>query len=357
MRTGGKRGGDGVRDGADPRRVPRSWRTLLDAVPAAVLIVAPDGTISFANTRLEQLTGYRRAELSGRPVEVLVPDGQRQAHVAARASYGLQPSPRPMGMGFELACRRADGSVFPVDISLAPLEVGGETFVVATVSDETERRRSADELFHRAVHDPLTGLANRVLLLDRLNHALARADRKARTLAVLYVDLDGFKAVNDTWRHAVGDEVLQVVADRMTAAVRPEDTVARFGGDEFVVLCEDLKDPADAVQVADRLLEELRRPIPHRAGICRLSASIGVVLADGPTSSTVLIEAADHAMYRAKRRGGGVERADGEALELPDGQIAVLAGRVNSSSGNSNYCGGSDAVRVEGNDGAEERSR
>jgi len=322
MPTGEQRGNDGVRDAVDPGRVPRSWHTVLDAIPAAVLVVAPDGTICFANTQLEELTGYQRAELSGRPVEVLVPDAQRQAHVAARASYGRQPARRPMGTGFELAARRADGSVFPADISLAPLDVGGETFVVATISDETERRRSADELFHRAVHDSLTGLANRVLLLDRLGHALARADRKARTLAVLYVDLDGFKAVNDTWRHAVGDEVLQVVAERMTGAVRPEDTVARFGGDEFVVLCEDLKDPADAVQVADRLLEELRRPIPHRAGIGELSASIGVVLADGATSGTALIEAADHAMYRAKRRGGGaVELAGGEALDLQDGII------------------------------------
>ena len=314
MPTGEQRGNDGVRDAVDPGRVPRSWHTVLDAIPAAVLVVAPDGTICFANTQLEELTGYQRAELSGRPVEVLVPDAQRQAHVAARASYGRHSA--PLGIDFY------SGSVFPADISLAPLDVGGETFVVATISDETERRRSADELFHRAVHDSLTGLANRVLLLDRLGHALARADRKARTLAVLYVDLDGFKAVNDTWRHAVGDEVLQVVAERMTGAVRPEDTVARFGGDEFVVLCEDLKDPADAVQVADRLLEELRRPIPHRAGIGELSASIGVVLADGATSGTALIEAADHAMYRAKRRGGGaVELAGGEALDLQDGII------------------------------------
>ncbi|HEV8627030.1 MAG TPA: sensor domain-containing diguanylate cyclase [Acidimicrobiia bacterium] len=299
-----------MREADDARRVPARWRTLLDAVPAAVLIVAPDGTIRFANTELERLTGYDRNELSGRPVEVLVPDDQRQTHGASRASYSLSPSRRPMGTGLDIACRRADGSVFPADVSLAPLEVGGEAFVVATVSDETERRRSTDELFHRAVHDPLTGLANRVLLLDRLGHALARADRRARTLAVLYVDLDGFKAVNDTWRHAAGDEVLQIVAGRLTGAVRPEDTVARFGGDEFVVLCEDLTDPADAVRVADRILEDLCRPIQHRAGTCRLAASIGVVLADGPADGAALIEAADHAMYRAKRRGGAaVERA------------------------------------------------
>jgi len=227
-----------------------------------------------------------------------------------------------MGTGLDIACRRADGSLFPADVSLSPLEAGGETFVVATIVDETERRRSADELFHRAVHDPLTGLANRVLLIDRLDHALARADRRAQTVAILYVDLDGFKAVNDTSGHAVGDEVLRLVADRLAGAVRPEDTVARFGGDEFVVLCEDLADPADALRVADRILADLGRPIQHRSGLARLSASIGVVMADGPGSGAALIEAADEAMYRAKRRGGAAVELVGEVdlrAASPDG--------------------------------------
>jgi len=277
---------------------------VLESVPAAVIIVAPDGTISYANTEMERLTGYRASELGGRPVEDLVPEGRRRAHVDARAAYGMAPRRRPMGTGLDIVCRRADGSAFPVDISLAPLEAAGETFVVATITDETERRRSAEELFHRAVHDPLTGLANRVLLGDRLDHALARADRRGRWLGILYIDLDGFKAVNDTWHHAVGDEVLRIVAERLTGAVRPQDTVARFGGDEFVVLCEEVADTADALRVAERVLEELSRPIRHRAGTSRLAASIGVVLANGATTGALLIEAADRAMYRAKRQGG-----------------------------------------------------
>jgi diguanylate cyclase (GGDEF)-like protein/PAS domain S-box-containing protein len=304
LRAGEKLGSPEAEDHIEVVRVPESWRTLLDAVPAGVLIVAPDGAIVFANDQLEQLTGYRRTELAGQPVEVLVPADRQEGHVAARASFELRPCRRPMGTGLQIACRRADGSLFPADISLSPLEAGGETFVIATMVDETERRRSADELFHRAVHDPLTGLANRVLLIDRLDHALARADRRAWTVAVLYVDLDGFKAVNDTSGHAVGDEVLKIVAERLAGAVRPEDTVARFGGDEFVVLCEDLADPGDALRVANRILADVGRPIQHRSGLARLSASIGVVLADGPGSGAALIEAADEAMYRAKRRGG-----------------------------------------------------
>ncbi|HVW34265.1 MAG TPA: sensor domain-containing diguanylate cyclase [Acidimicrobiia bacterium] len=290
--------------------MPESWRVVLDAVPAAVVIVAPDGAICFANAALEALTGYRREKLAGRPVEVLVPDGRRRDHAGARRSYRAEPVRRPMGTGLDISCRRADGSVFPADISLSPLEIGGEVYVVATISDETERRRSADELFHRAVHDPLTGLANRTLLTDRLDHALAGTERKARQLAVLYVDLDGFKAVNDTWHHAVGDEVLRTVAERLSAAVRPDDTVARFGGDEFVVLCEDLAG-AGAIRVAERILAEVSRPIRHRAGAAHLTASIGIVLAGRPTSGVALIEAADRAMYRAKRRGGNALEVGG----------------------------------------------
>jgi diguanylate cyclase (GGDEF)-like protein/PAS domain S-box-containing protein len=294
--------------------VPDSWRVLLDAVPAAVLIVAPDGTICAVNAEFEQLTGYRSAELGGRPVEMLVPEGVRVAHAAARRSYEARPVRRPMGTGLNITCRRSDGSTFPADISLSPLEIGDEMFVIATVSDETERRRSSEELFHRAVHDPLTGLANRVLLVDRLTQALARADRRTCRLGVLYVDLDGFKAVNDTWRHAVGDEVLKTVAERFVRVVRPQDTVARFGGDEFVVLCEELTGAEDAVEVAERILDEVSRPIRHRAGTCRLGASIGVVMAEGGTNAEALIEAADRAMYSAKRRGGAsIELVTAEA--------------------------------------------
>ena len=296
--------------------VPESWRVLLDAVPAAVVIVAPDGTICFTNTEFEALTGFRRSALQGQVIDLLVPEAQRTAHAAARAGYGSQPARRPMGTGLDITCRRADGSTFPADISLAPLEIGGEHFVVATVVDETEHRRTSEELFHRAVHDPLTGLANRVLLIDRLNQALARADRRAWDVGVLYVDLDGFKAVNDTWRHAVGDEVLRIVAERLAKVVRPEDTVARFGGDEFVVLCEDLAGSSDALQVGQRILDAVARPIRHRAGTCRLGASVGVVLDDGRSSAESLIERADRAMYVAKARGGAaVELAGHEAEE------------------------------------------
>lgn len=284
------------------------WRPLLDAIPAAVLIVGPGGTIHFANRLLEQLTGYRRGDLNGRPVELLVPEQLRTEHQAARQVYETTAVPRPMGQGLAITCQRADGTTFPADVSLSPLRIGAREYVVATVSDETERLRTEEELFQRAVHDALTGLANRVLLLDRLGQALARAGRRSHRLAVLYVDLDGFKVVNDTWGHAVGDAVLRAIAGRLAGVVRPEDTVARFGGDEFVVMCEGFTGVAEARELAERILVMVAQPVPHRDGVAQVGASIGVVLAAGHLGAADLIEDADRAMYRAKRRGGaGIE--------------------------------------------------
>jgi diguanylate cyclase (GGDEF)-like protein/PAS domain S-box-containing protein len=280
------------------------WRPLLDAIPAAVLIVGQGGAIHFANRQLEQLAGYRRGELNGRSVEVLVPESLRAAHQSARQAYEETAVPRHMGRGLVITCQRGDGSTFPADVSLSPLRIGARAYVVATVSDETERLRTEEDLFQRAVHDALTGLANRVLLLDRLGQALARADRRSRRLAVLYVDLDGFKVVNDTWGHTVGDAVLKAIGGRLAAVVRPEDTVARFGGDEFVVMCEGFTGIAQARELAERILVAVGQPVPHRDGVAQVGASIGVVLAEGHLGAADLIEDADRAMYRAKRRGG-----------------------------------------------------
>jgi diguanylate cyclase (GGDEF)-like protein len=140
----------------------------------------------------------------------------------------------------------------------------------------------------------------------------------------LYVDLDGFKAVNDSWGHAAGDDVLRAIAARLAAAVRPEDTVARFGGDEFVVLCEGVSGGGEAMELAGRILAAVARPVPHGAGAAELSASVGLVVSDGRTGAAELIEAADTAMYRAKRGGG-------DAVEIVEGQLGDVATLANAA--------------------------
>jgi diguanylate cyclase (GGDEF)-like protein/PAS domain S-box-containing protein len=286
----------------NPLRRPEHWERALDTVPAAVLLVDRHGSIVYANEEAGRLTGYTRAELTGLDVETLVPEPHRAAHAEWRSRWRAQR--RPMGRGLDISCRRADGSTFPADVSLAPVAFEGATYVVATLRDETERRRNEEDLLRRALHDPLTGLPNRVLFLDRLTQALGRAGRQDQQVAVLYVDLDGFKNVNDTWGHGVGDAVLQAVGQRLAAALRPGDSVARFGGDEFLVLCEGLSSGDEAVEVARRLLEAVSRPLPHRAGTVAVSASVGIAMAGQPPRTAAdLLDAADRAMYQAKKAG------------------------------------------------------
>ncbi|MCX2726794.1 PAS domain-containing protein [Thermomicrobium sp. 4228-Ro] len=167
-----------------------------------------------------------------------------------------------------------------------------------------EHWRETEELRHRAFHDPLTGLPNRLLFLDRLEHALARAERDGG-IAVLFVDLDDFKRINDTWGHGAGDLVLQEVAHRLARSVRAGDTVARFAGDEFTVLLEGVSDPDEVRGVAERLIATLAEPIAFEVAAARVSVSVGAALGVGsplPDSGTLLL-AADQALYRAKRCG------------------------------------------------------
>jgi len=169
---------------------------------------------------------------------------------------------------------------------------------------EAERALSA-QLSHQVVHDPLTGAANRVLLTDRLAQALARVRRRECLVAVLFIDVDNFKLVNDELGHEAGDFVLAAIAQRLTECVRPADTVGRFGGDEFLVICEDLEHEDQGTEIAERVLDGLTRPFATPFGERLLSASIGVAPCggDGHTSVAGLIRAADQAMYRAKMEG------------------------------------------------------
>ncbi len=166
-----------------------------------------------------------------------------------------------------------------------------------------------EQALHRADHDGLTGLPNRRVLLDRLRQALLRAQRTSGTVAVLFVDLDRFKAVNDTYGHECGDEVLRTVAARIDAQLRAVDTLARLGGDEFVVLCEDVGGEDEALEVAQRLRAQLARPIQAAAGAITVTASVGVALPAGPADSArALLRDADVAMYRAKQAGRNSEQ-------------------------------------------------
>jgi diguanylate cyclase (GGDEF)-like protein len=200
-----------------------------------------------------------------------------------------------------LACK--DGRVF--EQCVIPQRLG-ETVVghVISLSDVTERQQAEAELQHAAQHDPLTGLPNRMLFLDRLGHAVARLARRRILAAVLFCDLDGFKDINDSLGHDHGDNLLVTISRRLAGSLRPSDTVARFGGDEFVVLGEDLHSEQDGVRLAERLSEAVAEPIQLGGQEVALSASIGIVFArDARADPGMLIRDADAAMYVAKAKG------------------------------------------------------
>lgn len=202
--------------------------------------------------------------------------------------------------------RRTSGRLEPADVAAVQLLADVAASYVTNARSRTAVRERVETLRRQALHDPLTGLPNRVLLLDRLEQAIAKGRRTQRRVAVLFLDLDGFKRVNDQYGHQVGDRVLAAVAERLRSALRPGDTLARIGGDEFVVLCEELDDPHKAEAVAARMTGVLKAPFPVPDGrYVPLSVSIGVAFAgEGHHRLDTTLGAADAAMYLAKRAGG-----------------------------------------------------
>jgi diguanylate cyclase (GGDEF)-like protein/PAS domain S-box-containing protein len=376
---------------------------VLEGLPDAVVAAARDGRIVFVNAIAEELFGYPRAELLGRPVDVLWPERVRERYIRNMELYFATEHP----MRFSTAAwgLRRDGSEFIGEMSWGIVETTAGSLLLAVGRDISEQRaaearlravaamggralagadpadlageaierlhkllpiaaaevrlaggsalasygpnpdagvrfaigtgdellvaptralteeelsfvravaytlatalarlRDEERMRHEAVHDPLTGLANRTLMRDRLEHALARSERERGATAVLFVDLDDFKQVNDTHGHAAGDAALVELGRRLQTAVRPGDTIARIGGDEFVTLCEHV-DEESALAVGERLLEAIREPFTAGEVKHELSASIGIAL--GPSDPDALLASADAATYRAKAAGRG----------------------------------------------------
>ena len=187
-----------------------------------------------------------------------------------------------------------------LSVSLVRDEAGAPLYFVSQIQDISEQKRINERLTDLTLHDALTGLANRVLFSDRLAHAVERSRRSKERVAVLFIDLDRFKGVNDSLGHAAGDELLRQAGERMRRAVRPADTIARLGGDEFTVLCEDLGAVNDAGWVADRLSDTLERPFDLFGNEISIGVSIGIAVADRHDSAETVLAKADAAMYRTK---------------------------------------------------------
>ena len=210
-----------------------------------------------------------------------------------------------LGSRREMTALHRDGREFPVELTIWAVGEGAEATFSALVHDITLRKELERQLQHQAFHDSLTGLANRALFADRVSHAMSRQGRARRSLAVIFLDLDDFKTVNDSLGHAAGDQLLTAVAERLRGVMRPEDTVARFGGDEFAMLLEETNRES-ARRVAERVLAALRSPFDLQGKQVFARGSAGVAVAQpGSSPADDLLRHADLAMYTAKARGKG----------------------------------------------------
>ncbi len=312
----------------DRKRAERRFAQLVEMAPDAMVFVGAEGVITQINRQTEVLFGYDRGELVGQPLEILIPTRFHSVHRQHREGFGAEPTVRPMGRDRTLMAVRRDGSEFPVEISLSPLETEDGQLVSAAIRDVTERQHQQDELSFRSLHDTLTGLPNRALLADRVQHALSSLGRGSTSMTtVVFVDLDRFKWVNDSLGHDAGDFLLCVVAERLSATVRPGDTVARFGGDEFVVLGTTLHDAQEAHAFADRLRQAVAAPVDLPGGYTVVpTVSVGITTATDPTTDPAeLLRDADAAMYRAKEAG-----RDRTAFYVP-GIQAVIEERLTTA--------------------------
>ncbi|MGB3733955.1 MAG: EAL domain-containing protein [Ilumatobacter sp.] len=269
-----------------------------------VMLVDESGDIKYASPGLTATLGHRAADWIGRPIVDLIAEEDRAA--AAAEVERLFVDPIDATVRFESSLVRVDGERRWMEATFVNL-LGGDAVdgIVATFRDVTEQRDLERKLSHRAFHDELTGLANRALFLNRMDHALSVDRPEADPVVVLFVDLDDFKSVNDALGHGVGDQLLRAIADRIKTASGRSDTPARLGGDEFALLLEDRGGIDRAIELAERLLDALRSPVRLAGHDLAVLASVGVAVAVPGMTTSSLLRDADIAMYEAKRAGKG----------------------------------------------------
>jgi diguanylate cyclase (GGDEF)-like protein/PAS domain S-box-containing protein len=273
---------------------------IIHTMAEGLLVVDRDGVIRVANDTAAEMFGRPRKSLLGTPcgeIDFVWMDG----------SFSLDADRDEQQSRSEVSYRRRDGTAGTAIVSASPLKdhTGEWVGTIYIMYDITERRRAEEQIRYLAFHDTLTGAATRAVLIDRLSNAVAQARRDQRVIGLIFVDLDGFKEINDTKGHEAGDELLRRAADELAQALREGDTLARVGGDEFVILLPAAGSPAEVIGVANRILQRLNKDRGNGEIGGRVSASLGVATypRDGQDAET-LLRHADAAMYEVKRRGG-----------------------------------------------------
>ena len=314
------------------RASEQRFRAVSETALDAIIMVDAESRVHFWNRAAERILGYSAVEASNQRINEwlglrgLNPHGTRDA-APAFSGDGLDA-----GRTLELVATRKDGVEIPIELAVNPMTLGLERYAVGILRDITDRKRSEAQIARLARYDHLTGLANRTVFVEALQHAIARAHRGGPKFAVLYLDLDHFKDVNDTLGHPIGDLLLQWVAARIQSGVRQTDTVARFGGDEFALIAADIRNPEDAAVLADKLLRSLAEPLTIEGNEIRSGTSAGIAVfgADSPDAETLLSHA-DVALYRAKAEGRGAYRFFTDAMDAEVRTRVVVAAELRTA--------------------------
>ncbi len=277
----------------------KRYQVLSQHARDIVLFMRMDGQIVEANDAAVAAYGYSRREL----MRMKVHDLHESATADEIDEQIAQAS--ELSLLYEAVHSRKDGGLFAVEVSVQGAIVGDETLLLSIIRDITNRKRVEEKLFHNAFHDSLTHLPNRALFLERLRHAVQKTQQQPYLFAVLFLDLDGFKVVNDSLGHLAGDQLLVAIAQRLTRCLKAGDTLARFGGDEFTILLENIQDLSQAIRIAQRIQQELAQPFTLDRQDIFTTTSIGIVLSSAAmTQPEDLLRSADTALYRAKALGG-----------------------------------------------------
>jgi diguanylate cyclase (GGDEF)-like protein/PAS domain S-box-containing protein len=279
------------------------YRTLVESSTDAILMLDRERNAVTCNQAFLDLFGYQKNEVEGQSIRVLHPS-EESYRAYGKATYPLVE--RVGSLREEWDLMRKDGTIFSAEIVTSPIRSldGTTTGYICLIRDITERKRAEEELAYMATHDSLTGLPNRTLFSDRLTMALNQGRRSKKNLAVMLLDLDYFKDVNDTLGHSMGDQLLRAVGNRLSGLLRKGDTIARIGGDEFLLLLPELLQIEYATTLAQKILHAFREPFVFNDHQLHITTSIGIaIFPDDGDNSDTLMKNADIAMYRAKNKG------------------------------------------------------
>ena len=280
-------------------------RALYESAQDAIVVMDAERRISYWNPAAAHIFGYTNDEAIGQNLHsMLAPSRYKMDYEPALLKFQHSGWGDALGKTLELKALRKSGEEFSMELSLSAVQLKDGWHAVGIIRDISERKQAEETIRQMAYHDSLTGLPNRKLFSDRTEIALAQAGRSQKNVAVIMLDLDNFKDINDTLGHDVGDSLLKNAAERLKAEMRKSDTFARFGGDEFVLLLPDLKGIEDASRVAQKIVDSFRKPFPISTHQLIVTASIGIaVYPDDGSDEAALLKNADIAMYQAKQAG------------------------------------------------------